>query len=219
MSAISNSELRVLLQKYKEDFYTENTKNSFFKKKQKLELARQITAKFDIRDLLGHTAYIINESSHIMFDYTVFKMFANELNIETVAYHVVGLFDQSIAKYGTFSVHVNLDTMTVSGAERYKKVVEIANAICLKNTYYPYTQKLANCYLYYPPAVLDMVGTVFRAILDPLVFQKMVIIPKKESAEVLNKILGNGNTVYVENPSASNEEDEECASGSVAAST
>ena len=46
MEELSTADLILKMNKYKEEFYKTNTKNTFFKNKQKMELARKISENF-----------------------------------------------------------------------------------------------------------------------------------------------------------------------------
>jgi hypothetical protein len=68
------------LEKYKSSYYSENKKNVFFKKDQKMDMASKIATEFNLDDLIRKTIYIIPGTNQIYFDYNVFKMYAHPTN-------------------------------------------------------------------------------------------------------------------------------------------
>jgi hypothetical protein len=183
-----NNELLGQMSKFKEDYYSQNTKNTFFKKNQKLELAKQMSSSFDINLLLQKTGYIIPGTQHIYFDYTVFKLFANEDNYNLIVSYILNLFQICITNYGEYNVHVNLDTFTVSAAERYKNLITLFNESCISNKSVEYSKSLKCWNIYYTPSVIDMITKVLKTIIEPDIIKKIIFISKHESDEKLQTL-------------------------------
>ena len=206
MEELSTADLILKMNKYKEEFYKTNTKNTFFKNKQKMELARKISENFNMNEMLRLTAYIIPNTPHIYFDYTVFKLYANETNYTEIAQFVLNRFEECIHQYGEYVVHVNLDSLTISAAERYKRLIEVFNVLCIQNTSIHFTDRLRCWYVYNPPSVLDMIHKILITVLDKDAISKINIVSKKDSPEILSKILNVGREV-VTGQSDENDED------------
>lgn len=206
MEELSTVDLILKMNKYKEEFYKTNTKNTFFKNKQKMELARKISESFNMNEMLRLTAYIIPNTPHIYFDYTVFKLYANETNYTEIARFVLNRFEECIHQYGEYVVHVNLDSLTISAAERYKRLIEVFNVLCIQNTSIHFTDRLRCWYVYNPPSVLDMIHKILITVLDKDAISKINIVSKKDSPEILSKILNVGKEVLT-GESDENDED------------
>jgi hypothetical protein len=184
----NNNDLIGQMSKLKEDYYSQNAKNTFFKKNQKIELAKQMSSTFDINLLLQKTGYIIPGTPNIYFDYTVFKLFANEDNYNLIVSYILNLFQTCITNYGEYIVHVNLDTFTVSAAERYKNLITLFNESCISNTSIEYSKMLKFWKIYYTPSVIDMITKILKTVLEPEIIKKIIFISKKESDEKLQNL-------------------------------
>ena len=151
--------------------------------------AQQISNNFDLNDLIEKTEYNIPNTSSVYFDYTIFKLYAHESNYQLLINHILRIFDYCIDTYGEYVVHVNLDSFTVSAAERYKKIIELFNLSCIQNTNYLYTKQLKTWYIYYPPSVIDMIQQILKSVIESEVLNKINVISKKDSSEELKKLL------------------------------
>jgi len=175
------------LNQMKEEFYSENGKNSFFKKKQKEECARKISAKYTIEQLAQATIYIIPDTNRVYFDYTIFKLFANPDNFAYLTEYIIYLFSVCIEQYGNFIVDFNLDTFTVSAAERYKNVVgAYCDACRSKDT--DFVNLMVSMNLYNTPSVIDMIKVVLKPVADPNLYVKLKSYSKEESPAVLSQM-------------------------------
>lgn len=177
------------IENYKEDYYSKNSKNMIFKKSQKNELAQEISSQFDITRLLNSTAFQIKNTENIYFDYTVFKLFANDTNYNYIIQHVMNLFNNCIVHFNRIVVHVNLDTFSVSAAERYKNIIILFNQACV-STESDYETKIPNWYIYNTPNVLNMIHRLLKNIIDPNIIKKATMYPKYQSPRLLKELFG-----------------------------
>jgi hypothetical protein len=180
-------DLLTQMQKFKEDYYSQNSKNVIFKKNQKLDCARQLNESFDIDQLLSRTVYIIDKN-HVYFDYLVFKLYANEDNYERIVDYVLNIYNYCIENYGDYVIHMNIDTFTVSAAERYKNIIMLFNERCTKGPY-DYTAVLKYNKIYFTPNVIDMILKIIKSLLTPEALSKVVYLSKNESKEKLENLL------------------------------
>lgn len=183
------NELIDKIENYKEDYYLKNSKNIIFKKSQKNELAQEISSQFDMTRLLNSTAFQIKNTENIYFDYTVFKLFANETNYNYIIQHVMNLFNNCIVHFNKIVVHVNLDTFSVSAAERYKNIIVLFNNTCV-STESDYETKIPNWYIYNTPNVLNMIHRLLKNIIDPKIIKKATMYPKYQSPRLLKELFG-----------------------------
>lgn len=180
-------DLLTQMQKFKEDYYSQNSKNVIFKKNQKLDCARQLNENFDINELLSRTVYIIDKN-HVYFDYLVFKLYANEDNYERIVDYVLNIYNYCIENYGDYVIHMNIDTFTVSAAERYKNIIMLFNERCTQGPY-DYTAVLKYNKIYFTPNVIDMILKIIKTLLTPEALSKVVYLSKNESKEKLENLL------------------------------
>lgn len=183
-SACTSAKLLDDIEKFKSTYYTENKKSFFFKKSQKLDCASKISNEFDINDLLSQTFVVMPNTNRVYLDYTVFKLYANPDNYHIIVEYVIKLFRSCIETYGSFECHFNLNSFTITAAERYKTAIELFCKECLKSET-RYGSKLARMYIYYSPGVIDKFTTLFSHLIDPYIRDRFIIYSKEESEEKL----------------------------------
>jgi hypothetical protein len=176
------------IESFKNTYYSENRKNIFFKKSQKLDCATKISNEFDINDLLSQTVFIIPNTNRVYLDYTVFKLYANPDNYNTIVNYVIQLFRTCIETHGSFECHFNLNSFTITAAERYKTVIELFCKECLKSET-RYGRMMSKMYIYYSPGMLEKFTNLFSHLIDPFVRDRFVVYNKDESEEKIQKLI------------------------------
>jgi len=178
------------VEKFQNTYYSQSGgKNVLFKKTQKFDCASQISSNFDIQTLLNKTIYIIENTNKIFIDYTVFKLYGNPNNYKLIIDRVFLLFLETIQKYGNFECHINLNTFTMTAAERYKKIIEIFCCECLQNRdNTKYALYLSKMYIYNAPNMLDTIAKIFMHLIEPSVRTKIEIYNKTDSNEKIQII-------------------------------
>jgi hypothetical protein len=166
------------------DFYAKQSKNLFFKTKQKMELAAAISNSMNIEELIQRTIYIVKDTNKVFLDYTVFKTYAHPSNYDAIVKYILSLLTFCIDRFGSFEVHVNMETFSVSACHRYKTVIETYINECMnQNT--PFSEKLTIMRLYNIPSIIDNI----QKMLSPLIFEevkrKIDFRDKKESSALL----------------------------------
>ena len=159
-----------------------------FLKKIKKDLAKKIYDNFDTNLLLNETCYTFDELN-VIIDYNKFKLFANVDNYKIITSHILKKFTNSIKKFDSFQCHLNLDSFTISAAERHKQMIEEFCNQCLGNS--SYSQKLTTIYIYYPPSLIENIAKLFSNLISPIVKEKVVFYTKQESDEywkLINKL-------------------------------
>jgi hypothetical protein len=180
----TNSPILENIENIKTQYYAENSKNRFFKNSQKQECANVISNNVDLNELLKITTYIIPGTNRVYFNYLVFKLYANHENENQIVNYVLELFNQCIVTYGIYECHVNLDSFTVTAAQRYKSVVEIFYNNCSEEM----TSHLKNMVIYNTPGMIDNLVTVLRHAINPEIKRKAVFVSKKESESKILEI-------------------------------
>ena len=157
------------LNEFKNKYYNENKKKSIFNKnEQKYELAREVLSKFDINMLLKKTAYIIPNTNKLFVNYQIFKQFAHPENYEIFVKYVQNMIPFLIEKYGEFECHIDIDTFTISAAERYKGVIQV---FCRDVFEVSFTEYLKHIYVYNIPSMID----------------KIVLVNKDDNNDIINE--------------------------------
>ena len=181
---------------FEEKYYQDNSKNTFFKKSQKMDLAKQVSNNFDINVLLQNLCYMKKSTNQVVIDYNILKLFANDENFKTIIIHILKVFTDTINIFGNFEVHMNLNTFTISAAERYKKLVELFCKLCLNNKEtYDYAKVCNKFYIYNVSNTFEQIVNLFKPFVSPDIKEKVSVLKKSESSDNLWNSLIEGNNI------------------------
>ena len=171
------------LNKFKNTYYNENKKATFFNKKgQKYDIAKEVLTKFDINLLLQKTAYVIPNTNKLFVNYQIFKQFAHPENYELFVKYVQNKIPFIIDKYGSFECHIDIDTFTVSAAERYKGVIEV---FCHDVFEISFTKYLTYIYVYNIPSMIDNISILLFKLIDKETKDKIKLVSKSDSINII----------------------------------
>lgn len=168
------------LSKFKDTYYNENKKNIFQYKTQKYELAKMIASSFDINTLFNKTAYLIPNTNKLFVNYQIFKQFAEPGIYGLFIKHIQNRVNVLIDKYKTFECHIDIESFTVSAAERYKGLIDKFNEEVLC-----YTDYMDAIYIYNSPNMIETIYKVLSKFIDPPVRSKIILIKKSDSESVV----------------------------------
>jgi hypothetical protein len=184
---MSSSSLVDLMEKCKEEYYQKENKNIFFKKGQKLDCAKKISETFSLEDMLNATVYILPNTNKIVFNYPIFKLYANNDVYNIVIQKVITLYDILLTTYTTFEVHISLDTFTITAAERYKSIIQLFCEKCM-NSQTSYIQHLQGMYVYYTPSMIESISTLLKPFIDASILHRITYYSKGDSKSLLEKL-------------------------------
>jgi hypothetical protein len=97
----------------------------------------------------------------IYIDYPVFKMYAHPDVYSSVIDYIQLLIDNCLQIYGSYSVHVNLESFTISAAERYRSIVDMFYAKTA-DKYTLYFNTIESITIYYTPNSISEIIKIFR---------------------------------------------------------
>jgi hypothetical protein len=175
------------MEKFKSDFLENNGKNTFFKKSQKMDCAKKMCQTFNLEDMIKKTVYIIPGTNKIMFDYTIFKLYACPDNYNNVVDYILKLYDCLLLKYSSFEANVILDSFTISAAERYKGVIQTFCNKCM-NSETKYSKLTERMNIYYTPSMMESISTLLKPFIDKDVGERIFLFSKLESPELVKKL-------------------------------
>ena len=184
MSNISSfDDLEREIEKTKEEYYSENgSKNFFFKKQQKYDCAKKVVNQFSLEVLLQRTCSIVDNTYYVHVDYPILKSYASPETFETIADYIIMNFQYIKDTYNKLEVIMNLDGFTVSGAERYKKLIEIfCNKCFQRNT--GLSLILTRFVVYNSPNIIESIQPIVLPFMEENVKEKLCILSRKESDE------------------------------------
>jgi hypothetical protein len=177
------------LHQIQNQYYADNKKNIFMKKTQKLDCAAQTAKQFDTFTLFQCSTFNIPNTNKIFLDYTVFKLFANPSNYGELVGYLIDLVNSMILKHGVFEMHVNMDSFTVSAAERYVPLVRSFCSECLKDPSLTRIDKMSQLYVYNTPNLINNIAPIMLKVCDPAIRNKMTYYSKKESPALMQEVL------------------------------
>lgn len=170
------------------EFYAKNNKNWIFKNKQKIDCASTVATQLSIEELMQRTVYIVPNTNHVYFDYTVFKLYATPENYEYVVNRIINAFQWCIDTYGSYQAHLNLQSFTISACERYKTVIEIYYTKCL-SAETTFAAKMDKMYIYHTPSAIDTITRMLSSFIEVGVRNRMILYNKHESPDKVNVLL------------------------------
>lgn len=185
---MSTNNLLKEIENFQNNYYSQNGKNLFFKSKQKMDCANQISQEFALDQLLANTIFVIPDSNSVYFDYNIFKLYANPSNYQKIIDHVISSFLQCITRYGNFELHVNLNSFTITAAERYKSAIEMFCNVCLRNQT-RFASLLVKMCIYNSPGMIEHFSNLLGNLIDPLIRERLVIYSKEETGTKINDLL------------------------------
>jgi len=157
-------------------FYQEQGGKSWFQKdKQKINCAVAITQSIPLNDLLEKTFSIIENTNKVMIDYPLFKTFANHGNYNEIIKYILTLFTQCIDTYGSFEVHVNLKSFTITAAQRYRDMISQFCRECLDNNT-RFNTTMTSFAIYNCPKMFDSISALFSGFIDDQIRSKIRIV-------------------------------------------
>jgi hypothetical protein len=170
-----------------EEFYTANGKNIIFKSRQKKDCADYISNIYDMDDLLSNTIYMIPGKPYVYIDYTLLKLYINDDNYVHMIRKYQETFEECYSKNNHIEVHLNLDSFTISAAQRYKTYIETFANECMINGN-GYSTLLSKFVIYNSPSMIDNIFIIVKHIVDKRLLNKIEIVNKKESAIRLREL-------------------------------
>lgn len=163
----------------KNQFYSENSKSSIFKQKQKSECASVITNKIPLEELLQKTIYIGKdnnglETNEIFMNYLLIKTFATSAIFEEIIDYTMSIIGKCLNKHGIFIINVNMKSFSATALQKYKPVIESFLKRCL-NDDIRYSENLQILRIYNPPSMMATIFKIFTGFVHPTVWSKIQI--------------------------------------------
>jgi hypothetical protein len=181
------SNFKTELKQSQNDFFSNVKKNIIFKTSQKNDCAKYVSSSFKEDDLVNKTVFVIDDVN-IFFDYGVFKVYATNDTYPIILNHILSLVDTCIQKHGYYHFHMDLNTFSVSAAERYKQFIEkfVESCINSKTTYSYYLRLFC---IYNTPSSIDMIKKLFDRFIPAEVKTKLMFYSKTESPLKLTELM------------------------------
>lgn len=171
-----------------DEYYAKYGKNILFKKAQKNECAEIISNAISIEQLIANTIQILPGTNKVFINYLIFKTFATQNNYDIVINNLIELFQTCIDNYGSYEVHINLSSFSVSACERYKGVFPVLVEYCFKRNN-KYLHSITNLYIYNTPTSMPTITQIVSPFVDPSMKKKITYYNKIESNNMIKNLL------------------------------
>lgn len=178
------------VEQLKEEYYSHNKKNVLFKKSQKMDCALTICNSMDVPKLIENTMHIIPNTNAVYFSYPVFKLYATDKNYDMIISHIFSLFHKCIENFGTYQVHIDLLSYTVSACERYKPIFPVLFNECFHKEK-TFSNKLDRLFIYNTPHAMETIIQIMKPLVDNNVRHKIIFYSKHESDVLMKTLLAN----------------------------
>jgi hypothetical protein len=142
---------------------------------------------FNLQDMIQKTVFIIPGTNKMIFDYTVFKLYACPDNYNEIIDYIIRLYDCLLLQYSTFEANIILDSFTISAAERYKGVIQLFCSKCM-NTQTKYSNLTEKINIYYTPSMMESISTLLKPFIDKELGERIVLFSKPESPERIKQL-------------------------------
>lgn len=186
---IETDDLLARINNLRTEYGNENkNKKGFFPSKQyKFDCANTILKTIDLDTLLESTLIMLPNSYHIFFDYTLFKTFAVPELYDKIIKYGVDKISNCIDTYGTYEMHINLSTFSISAYHRYQAIIELYSYEV--NTNYPhFHDNIKLMHVYNIPSTIDAISQLVGPMLPQRVRQKIIHYDKNASEKPMQTI-------------------------------
>jgi len=168
-------------------YYSNHSKNTFFKKSQKIDCAKEVCKSFDLNEMIANTIYVIPKTNKIYMDYIIFKLYANPDIFDAIIQHIINTCRYLVTYYNSLEVFINLETFSVSAAERYKGLIKKYCDNCLtENT--DFAILLTKLHILNTPSVIEMIVKIIKPIIDKEVVNKVQFYKREESEKIIKEL-------------------------------
>ena len=106
-------------------------------------------------------------------------MFCHTDNYNYCVDYIISRFKECIQRHGNFSCTIDLNTFTISAAQRHKNLIELFCRKCLNDTVNNYSESLTKLDIENPPSAMEQLYKLFNNFIDPQVKSKIQILSKK----------------------------------------
>jgi hypothetical protein len=153
-------------------YYQQNGKSFFVQSKQKLDCAEIILQNIPLEELMSKMIRI--EENRVFFNYVFFKTFAHPTVYETIVNAIFSNICDAVNKYGSFEIHINMQSFTATAAQRYKDIIKLFCFRCLHRDA-AIAGYLKMMYVYNSPKMIETIAHIFSGFVDDQILSKISI--------------------------------------------
>ena len=159
---------------YKQKYYDSNKKNTFFKKSQKMDCAKQVSQNFSLQQLLDNSVYIVENTNYIYIDYPLIKQYLCPDTYDAISDHVLNLNSSILQTNKYFNIRVDLKTFSVTAAQRYNDLIKRFCSLYLDTT--DDSNSIEKIEIVNRPAIMEALFKMFNGFISNESRDKVVFI-------------------------------------------
>ena len=172
---METSDILNKIESARNEYYSENQKNTFFKKQQKFDCAETIVNNIDLNMILPVMFKL--EANNIVFNYSIFKAVASPNIYMNIAQYLFQITDSIIQSHGTYNLRADLAGLTMSAIERYKSFLSLVSGEGQRNGK-GFLKHLELIHIHNPPTFVEYLCGIVIPIVDPAIKDRFVIYMK-----------------------------------------
>ena len=171
-----------------DDFYLGSMNTILTKRLNKVKCTEYITSTIPLDVLISNTLYSIKNTNKIFVNYLLFKTFANVSNYQEIINKIIELIIITKNIYGSYEIHINLDSLSITALERYKNIFQLYYDTCCNiGLHYDDTMKMIN--IYNTPSIVNSLSLILIKFTDDSIKKKMNFFTRDQSKEILLELL------------------------------
>lgn len=169
------SSLEQKVQAFKQQYYSKETKSLFSSSaSKKFKCAQEVTNEFNLQELMCDSISIVRDTCKIYVDYPKVKCFVNPNNYDAIRQHVFTLSESILRTHPSFELHINLQTFTVTAAQRYKDLITLFCNQYLNAS--AESEKLSLLYIYNTPKMVQVIQNMFSPFISQSHKNKIILL-------------------------------------------
>ena len=169
--SFSNS-LEKQLEEFRGNYYQNHQKNTFFKESQKNDCAKKLTQQFSLVHLLEKSIY--SNKHVIFFNYPLIKTFMHPGIYSNVISYIDNMIEKLLQVYNVIDIHVDMDTFTMTAAQRYNDLIKTFCSKYLQNE--ERIKQFNTIYIQNSPSVIEVIRKMFSPFMSPSARDKLVFL-------------------------------------------
>jgi hypothetical protein len=160
------------LEKFKEQYYQENKKKTFFTKSQKKDCAEKITQHFSVDQLLQNSIYV--KESVLFFDYPIIKRFLHPTIYQSVIDHIDNHIFNLLTNHEMIDITIDMKSFTVTAAQRYSDLIQLFCSRYLQDE--QYVKRIHKIYIHNSPSIIEVLRSMFSHFMSNTAQDKVVFL-------------------------------------------
>ena len=177
------------ISKIHREFYLSQPKKMFMTKTQKEECSEYVVQKISLDQLMKNTVYVIKNTNYGFKDEPLFKQYITSIYYEKFTQYVVKTICDVIMIHGTYEMHINLLSFSVSAVEKYHVIIHTFYEMCCQSPENVIVTRLSSINIYNTPIMIHVIKAMLSKLNVEAIRGKTIFYTKEESPGLLLKLV------------------------------